>query len=81
MSAAEEGADQESSDEESRPPEQRNEEHVASEYKRLITIHAGKPKGKSLVDSLKIEEYVKRVSLSEPQLTKVAESDPSAVVQ
>lgn len=81
VSAAEEGPDQESSDEDSRPPEQRKEEHVASEYKRLITIHAGKPKGKSLVDSLKIEEYVKRVSLSEPQLTKVAESDPSAVVQ
>lgn len=81
VSAEEEGHEEESSDEDSRPPEQRKEEHVASEYKRLITIHAGKPKGKSLVDSLKIEEYVKRVSLSEPQLTKVAESDPSAIVQ
>eukprot|EP00250_Pteridium_aquilinum_P034375 c7499_g1_i1 orf=528-2273(+) len=79
--SAEEGHEEDDSDEESRPSERRQEEHVSSEYKRLITIHAGKPKGKSLVDSLKIEECVKRVSLSEAQLTKVAESDPSAVVQ
>lgn len=79
--SAEEEGDDEDSDEESRPPERRQEDHVASEYKRLITIHAGKPKGKSLVDCLKLEEYVKRVSLSEPQLTKVAESDPGTVVK
>lgn len=79
--STEEGYEEDSSDEESKPPERRQEHHISSEYKRLISIQAGKPKGKSLVDALKVEEYAKRVSLSEPQLTKIAKSNPSAVVQ
>ncbi|KAM3228977.1 hypothetical protein ACQJBY_060110 [Aegilops geniculata] len=42
------------------------------EYKHLITIKAGKPKG-SLVDALKSDpEKVRRLSLSEQELAKVA---------
>ncbi|OIW02722.1 hypothetical protein TanjilG_29498 [Lupinus angustifolius] len=42
----------------------------APEYRRLITIHAGKPKG-GLRESLKVDaDKVRRVSLSEGQLEK-----------
>lgn len=55
---------------------------VAPEYKRLITIRAGKPKGVSLKDAIKVDgKQVKRVSLSEPQLQKVARSHPTHVVR
>ncbi|CAK9164203.1 unnamed protein product [Ilex paraguariensis] len=44
------------------------------EYKRLITIHAGKPKG-GLKEALKVEiDRVRRLSLSEQALEKAAES-------
>jgi len=55
---------------------------VAPEYKRLITIRAGKPKGVSLKDSIRVDgKQVKRVSLSEPQLEKVARSHPTHIVR
>lgn len=55
---------------------------VAPEYKRLITIRAGKPKGVSLKDAINVDgKQVKRVSLSEPQLQKVARSHPTHVVR
>lgn len=45
-----------------------------SEYKRLIAIRAGKPKG-SLKEALKVEDdKVRRLSLSEQALEKAAES-------
>lgn len=48
--------------------------HVASAYKRLIAIHAGKPKG-GLKEALKIDpDKVRRLSLSEQALEKAAES-------
>lgn len=51
------------------------------EYKRLITIHAGKPKG-SLRDALRVaEDKVKRLSLSEQELEKVAASHGTDVVR
>jgi len=44
----------------------------APEYKRLISIHAGKPKG-SLREALKGDpDKVRRLSLSEQQLEKAA---------
>ncbi|KAE9596042.1 putative phosphoinositide phospholipase C [Lupinus albus] len=47
---------------------------AASSYKRLIAIHAGKPKG-SLKEALKVEDdKVRRLSLSEQSLEKAAES-------
>lgn len=46
------------------------QEKAAPEYKRLIAIHAGKPKG-GLADSLKVDpDKVRRLSLSEQQLEK-----------
>ncbi|KAH9309522.1 hypothetical protein KI387_037433, partial [Taxus chinensis] len=62
---------------------QRNpDKDAAPEYKRLITIRAGKPKGVSLKDSLKVDDkQVRRVSLSEPQLEKVASTHSSHVIR
>ncbi|GAB4827595.1 1-phosphatidylinositol phosphodiesterase [Ancistrocladus abbreviatus] len=45
---------------------------AAPEYKRLISIHAGKPKG-DLKDALRVDpDKVRRLSLSEQQLEKLA---------
>ncbi|KAH7437055.1 hypothetical protein KP509_05G054300 [Ceratopteris richardii] len=71
----------EGSDEDSDPPESRPDTHVSTDYRRLISIRAGKPKGVSLVDALKVAAQVKRVSLSEPQLKSVAESNSTEVVK
>ncbi|KAL3680533.1 hypothetical protein R1sor_023489 [Riccia sorocarpa] len=50
-------------------------------YARIISIRAGKPKGASLIETLVVDENVKRVSLSEPQLEKVAEENPFALIK
>eukprot|EP00250_Pteridium_aquilinum_P003130 c13461_g1_i1 orf=1103-2929(+) len=69
------------SDEESKNPERHDESNAAPEYKKISTIRAGKPRGDSLKDSLAVgDPYVRRVSLSEPQLSKVVKSHPDAVV-
>ncbi|KAJ4725581.1 Phosphoinositide phospholipase C [Melia azedarach] len=53
----------------------------AADYKRLIAIHAGKPKG-GLKDALKVElDKVRRLSLSEQTLEKAAESHGTDVVR
>ncbi|GAU28699.1 hypothetical protein TSUD_216060, partial [Trifolium subterraneum] len=50
-----------------------NEDDKESEYKRLIAIRAGKPKG-SLKEALKVEEdKVRRLSLSEQEIEKASE--------
>lgn len=50
-------------------------------YKRLIAIHAGKPKG-GLTEVLKVEVgKVRRLSLSEPALEKTAESNGTDIVR
>lgn len=55
--------------------------HVASAYKRLIAIHAGKPKG-GLKEALKIDpDKVRRLSLSEQALEKAAESHGTEIVR
>ena len=55
--------------------------HIAPQYKHLITIRAGKPKG-SLADALKSDpEKVRRLSLSEQQLAKVAEDHATEIVR
>ncbi|XP_062215940.1 phosphoinositide phospholipase C 4-like isoform X2 [Phragmites australis] len=47
-------------------------QHAAPEYKHLITIKAGKPKG-AIIDALKSDpDKVRRLSLSEQELVKVA---------
>uniref|UniRef100_A0A0D6R555 Phosphoinositide phospholipase C n=1 Tax=Araucaria cunninghamii TaxID=56994 RepID=A0A0D6R555_ARACU len=63
---------------------QRNaDKDAAPEYKRLITIRAGKPKGESLKAALSVDEKqeVKRLSLSEPQLEKVASAHSKHLVR
>ncbi|KAH9701718.1 phosphoinositide phospholipase C 4 [Citrus sinensis] len=53
----------------------------AADYKRLIAIHAGKPKG-GLKDVLKVEpDKVRRLSLSEQTLEKAAESHGTDLVR
>lgn len=54
---------------------------VEHDYKCLIAIHAGKPKG-GLKDALKVElEKVRRLSLSEQALEKAAESHGTDIVR
>lgn len=52
----------------------------APEYKRLITIHAGKPKG-HIKDSLKVVGDVRRLSLSEQELERASASYGSDIVR
>lgn len=55
--------------------------NVAPEYKRLIAIHAGKPKG-GLVECLKVDpNKVRRLSLSEQQLEKASETYGKEIVR
>ncbi|XP_022990997.1 phosphoinositide phospholipase C 6 [Cucurbita maxima] len=69
--------EEENSGGESKPPQQ-----GAPEYKRLITIHAGKPKGGCLKDALNVQgEKVRRLSLSEQGLEKAVVSDGTDVVR
>ena len=50
-------------------------------YKRLIAIHAGKPKG-GLKEALKVDaDKVRRLSLSEQALEKAAESHGQDIVR
>ncbi|KAI4373396.1 hypothetical protein MLD38_011524 [Melastoma candidum] len=50
-------------------------------YKRLIAIHAGKPKG-GLKEQLKVEiDKVRRLSLSEQKLKKAADSHATEIVR
>ena len=54
---------------------------LASAYKRLIAIHAGKPKG-GLKEALKVDpNKVRRLSLSEQALEKAAESHGTEIVR
>lgn len=71
----------ECSGEANKPPEQCDASLVSPDYKRIITICGGATKGKALMDALKVEETAKRISLSEPQLTKIAASHPSTIIR
>jgi hypothetical protein len=54
---------------------------IDSSYARLITIRSGKPSGCSLHEALTLEEAaVRRISLSEQVLEKVAKSYPNDLV-
>ncbi|KAK6929475.1 C2 domain [Dillenia turbinata] len=68
-------------DEESYGCERKTPPSGAPEYKRLIALHAGKPKG-GLKEALKIgAEKIRRLSLSEHGLEKAAESHGPDVVR
>nr|AFN53674.1 hypothetical protein [Linum usitatissimum] len=54
---------------------------AASDYKRVIAIHAGKPKG-GLKQALKVDENkVRRLSLSEQKLEKATENHGKEVIR
>lgn len=57
------------------------QQHEAPEYRRLITIHAGKPKG-GLQECFKVEpDKVRRLSLSEQQLEKAVATYGKEIVR
>ncbi|XP_028792784.1 phosphoinositide phospholipase C 2 [Neltuma alba] len=59
----------------------KSNQNAAPEYKRLIAIHAGKPKG-GLDECLKVDpDKVRRLSLSEQQLEKAAEAHGKDIVR
>lgn len=56
-------------------------QHAAPEYKRLITVHAGKPKG-GLHNCFKVDpDKVRRLSLSEQQLVKAVGTHGKEIVR
>lgn len=55
--------------------------NVAPEYKRLITIRAGKPKGRVILALLVDPNEVKRLSLSEEQLAKAAQDHGKELIR
>ncbi|XP_010922549.1 phosphoinositide phospholipase C 6 isoform X1 [Elaeis guineensis] len=72
------GQDEEDSDDDD---DQSLQQISAPEYKRLITIHAGKPKG-GLRDAVMVDpDKVRRLSLSEQQFAKAAASHGTDVVR
>uniref|UniRef100_A0A0C9RXU3 Phosphoinositide phospholipase C n=1 Tax=Wollemia nobilis TaxID=56998 RepID=A0A0C9RXU3_9CONI len=77
------GSIAEDSDDDEGSIQRNTDKDAAPEYKRLITIRAGKPKGESLKAALSVDEKqeVKRLSLSEPQLEKVASSHSKHLVR
>ncbi|XP_050387700.1 phosphoinositide phospholipase C 2-like isoform X2 [Argentina anserina] len=61
--------------------ESKSPQNVAPEYKRLIAIHAGKPKG-GLSECLKVDpNKVRRLSLSEQQLEKASDTYGKDIVR
>lgn len=74
--------DEDKSDEEDAPDgDNKSQQHIAPEYKHLIAIHAGKPKG-GIEECLKVDpNKVRRLSLSEPQLEKTAETHATQIVR
>ena len=62
--------------------EQKMQQHLAPQYKRLITIRAGKPKGGTTSDALKCDpNKVRRLSLSEQQLAKAVVNHGTEIVR
>lgn len=68
------------SDEANRSPEQRNDNLASQDYIKIIAIRQGR-KGKSPLDALTVEEHVKRISLSEPEVSKIAASNLHVAVK
>ncbi|XVE69426.1 hypothetical protein DITRI_Ditri09bG0151400 [Diplodiscus trichospermus] len=68
-------------DEEDLEDVDKSQHNLAPEYKRLIAIHAGKPKG-GLDEWLKVDpDKVRRLSMSEQQLEKAAETHGKQIVR
>uniref|UniRef100_A0ACD5YIA4 Uncharacterized protein n=1 Tax=Avena sativa TaxID=4498 RepID=A0ACD5YIA4_AVESA len=70
----------EEEDDESEEEDPKFQPDTACEYRKLITIHAGKPKG-HLRDALKVDpDKVRRLSLSETQLSKATVSHGADII-
>ena len=68
-------------DEEDLEDGDKSQHTLAAEYKRLIAIHAGKPKG-GLDEFLRVDpDKVRRLSLSEQQLEKAAVTHGKQIVR
>ncbi|XBH69105.1 hypothetical protein VPH35_097091 [Triticum aestivum] len=68
-------------DEESEEEDPKFQPDTACEYRKLITIHAGKPKGR-MRDALKVDpDKVRRLSLSETQLGKATASHGADIIR
>ncbi|KAJ7963980.1 Phosphoinositide phospholipase C [Quillaja saponaria] len=75
------GDDEDNNDEEDLDDGDKSQHNAAPEYKRLIAIHAGKPKG-GLEECLKVDPgRVRRLSLSEQQLEKAAITHGKEIVR
>jgi phosphatidylinositol phospholipase C delta len=62
--------------------EQKMQQHLAPQYKHLITIKAGKPKGGTTSDALKCDpNKVRRLSLSEQELAKAVVNHGTEIVR
>lgn len=74
--------DEDNNDDEDLPEGESKSQHIiAPEYKHLIAIHAGKPKG-GIEECLKVDpDKVRRLSLSEQQLEKAAETHGKEIVR
>ncbi|XP_055960008.1 phosphoinositide phospholipase C 2-like isoform X2 [Mercurialis annua] len=73
--------DEDNTDEEDAPDGDKSQQNIAPEYKHLIAIHAGKLKG-GIEECLKVDpDKVKRLSLSEQQLEKAAETHATQIVR
>lgn len=74
-------SDSDQDDEDINPCDKKSSQKRAPEYKRLITIHAGKPKG-GIKEALKVvANKVRRLSLSEQALEKAATNHGTDVVR
>ena len=68
-------------DEEDPDETDKTHQNSAPEYRRLIAIHAGKPKG-GLDECLRVDpDQVRRLSLSEQQLEKAALTHGKEIVR
>ncbi|KAM0892920.1 hypothetical protein ACQ4PT_025409 [Festuca glaucescens] len=73
------GDDEDDDDDEE---EQKMQQHLAPQYKHLITIRAGKPKGGTTSDALKCDpNKVRRLSLSEQELAKAVVNHGTEIVR
>ncbi|XP_016456071.2 phosphoinositide phospholipase C 2 isoform X2 [Nicotiana tabacum] len=71
----------EGEDDEDDEGDPKSEKNAASEYKRLIAIHAGKGKG-GLSDWLRVDpNNVRRLSLSEPALEKAVDTHSKEIIR
>uniref|UniRef100_A0ACD5WSY6 Uncharacterized protein n=1 Tax=Avena sativa TaxID=4498 RepID=A0ACD5WSY6_AVESA len=82
QSAKQEDDDDDDDDNDDDEDEQKMQQHLAPQYKHLITIRAGKPKGGTTSDALKCDpNKVRRLSLSEQELAKAVVNHGTEIVR